>query len=110
MNEDLQKAKELLVKLKKMSKLNQQYDEYLPIEEGEIAISQELKAAIARLIEVQYRGITQWKVVTVHRFNERGVQVRTSIRADGGNYLIEFTEFEVIAIAKVATAKSDEKD
>lgn len=93
-----------------MSKLNRQNDEYLPIEAGEIAIFHELKAAIARLIEVQYRGINQWKVITTHRFNERGVQVKTSIRGDGGNYPIEFTEFEAIAIAKVVTAKSDDED
>ena len=57
--DNLQKAKELLEQVKKMSKLNRENDEYLPIEAEEIAISQELKAAIARLIKVQYRGINQ---------------------------------------------------
>lgn len=63
-HEDLQKVRELPEKLKKISKLNRRNDEYLPIEAGEVSISQELKAAIARLLEVQYRGITQWKVIT----------------------------------------------
>lgn len=97
-------------RLRELQEMTQKWkqDGFCPVE-GEILVPPELEFAVSTLLKLRYRGVDQWKVYTIHRFNKEGVQVKTYVEGFDGVSSFKFTAEEAILIANAAAAKEFNK-